>query len=49
MQQLCIVAYRDRGLERQKTSKLQGDYANMIWEQHGVSKLIEIKYFKFDC
>jgi hypothetical protein len=46
---LCIAAYRDRGLEREKTSKLRGDYTNMIREQHDVSKPKEIKYFKSDC
>jgi hypothetical protein len=53
VQWLCIVAYRDRGLERErvteKTSKSRGDYASMIREQHGVSKPTEIKYFKFYC
>ena len=51
MQRFCIVAYRDRELERvrEKTSKSRGDYATMIREQHDVSKPIEIKYFKFYC
>jgi hypothetical protein len=59
VERLCIVAYSDRGLERvrgrqrererEKTSKSRRDYATMIWEQHDISKPIEIKYFKSDC
>jgi hypothetical protein len=38
-----------REREREKTSKSRGDYDTMIREQHEVSKLVEIKYFKFYC
>jgi hypothetical protein len=46
------TALRVRGLERvrereRQTSKSRGDYATLMWEQHDVSKPIEIKYFKF--
>jgi hypothetical protein len=34
-------------IEREKTSKTQGDYASTIREQHYVREPVETKYFKF--